>query len=106
MAKKQKDQIGQHQKVNAISESKTSEWLFLGPILILTFILYSGTLKNYFIINWDDDGYTLHQCHVGGVGQDGQSRRGARLHVAVDLATLQAKHLRDVLEPHAISVAV
>ena len=36
----------------------------------------------------DDDGYALHQCHVGGVGQDGQSRCGARLHVAVDLATL------------------
>ena len=38
--------------------------------------------------HWDDDGYALHQCHVGGVGQDGQSRCGARLHVAVDLATL------------------
>ncbi len=36
----------------------------------------------------DDDGHALHQCHVGGVGQDGQSRCGARLHVAVDLATL------------------
>lgn len=54
----------------------------------------------------DDDGHALHQCHVGGVGQDGQSRCGARLHVAVDLATLQAKHLRDVREPHAVSVAV
>ena len=38
--------------------------------------------------HWDDDGHALHQCHVGGVGQDGQSRRGARLQVAVDLATL------------------
>ena len=27
-------------------------------------------------------------------------------HVAVDLAALQAKHFRDVLEPHAIRVAV
>ncbi len=38
--------------------------------------------------HWDDDGHALHQCHVSGVGQDGQSRCGARLHVAVDLATL------------------
>ena len=28
------------------------------------------------------------------------------LHVAVDLATLKAKHLRDVREPYAVSVAV
>src|SRR5438105_1084701 len=54
----------------------------------------------------DDDGHALHQRDVGGVGQDGQSRCGARLQVAVDLAALQAKHFRDVLEPHAISVAV
>lgn len=47
-------------KANAISERKTSEWLFLAPILILTFILYSSTLKNYFIINWDDDGYIIN----------------------------------------------
>lgn len=36
---------------------------------------------------------------MGGVGQDGQSRWGARPHVAVGPASLEAKHLRDVLEP-------
>src|SRR5437660_1440976 len=54
----------------------------------------------------DDDGNALHQRDVGGVGQDGQSRRGAWLHVAVDLAALQAEHLRDMFEPYAIGVAV
>src|SRR6266404_546745 len=39
----------------------------------------------------DDDGHALHQRDVGGVGQDGQARGGARLHVAVDLAALQAE---------------
>src|SRR6266404_4905959 len=54
----------------------------------------------------DDDGHALHQRDVGGVGQDGQARGGARLHVAVDLAALQAEHFRDVLEPDAVGVAV
>src|SRR6266702_4464753 len=54
----------------------------------------------------DDDGNALHQRDVGGVGQDGQSRCGAWLHVAVDLAALQAEHLRDMFEPYAIRVAV
>lgn len=60
MAKKQKDQKNRNKNENAISGSNTSEWLFLAPILILTFILYSTTLKNYFIINWDDDGYIIN----------------------------------------------
>lgn len=38
--------------------------------------------------HWDDDGHALHQYHVSGIGQDGQSRCGARLHVTVNLATL------------------
>ena len=54
----------------------------------------------------DYDGHALHQRYVGGVGQDGQSRCGAWLHVAVDLAALQAEHLRDMFEPYAIGVAV
>lgn len=33
---------------------------FLAPILILTFFIYSNTFKNYFIINWDDDGYIIN----------------------------------------------
>src|SRR5258708_8483234 len=54
----------------------------------------------------DDDGHALHQRDVGGVGQDGQARCGARLHVAVDLAALQAEHLRDMFEPYDIAVTV
>src|SRR5262249_60736155 len=54
----------------------------------------------------DNDGHALHQRNVRGVGQDGQSRCGARLDVPVDLAAFQTKRFRDVLEPHPIRVAV
>lgn len=60
MAEKQKNKKLPNKKENAIVGSNTSEWLFLAPILILTFFLYSTTLKNYFIINWDDDGYIIN----------------------------------------------
>src|ERR1019366_4378594 len=60
MAEKKGNQKLPNKKANNISGSNTSEWLFLAPILILTYILYSGTLKNYFIINWDDDGYIIN----------------------------------------------
>ncbi len=43
-----------------VVESNTSVWLYLAPVLILTFILFSNTFKNYFIINWDDDGYIIN----------------------------------------------
>lgn len=58
MAKKKENQQSQNKKAAAVSN--TSEWIFLAPILILTFFLYSTTLKNYFIINWDDDGYIIN----------------------------------------------
>jgi hypothetical protein len=48
----------------------------------------------------------LATLNVRGVGQDGQSRFRASLHVAVNLATFQAKHFRNMFESHAISVAV
>ena len=60
MAEKKGNQKLPNKKANDISESNTSVWLFLAPILIFTFILYSTTLKNYFIINWDDDGYIIN----------------------------------------------
>ena len=43
---------------------------------------------------------------MGGVGQDGQARCGARPEIAVGPAALQAEHLRDVLEPDAIGIAM
>ncbi len=58
MAKKKENQQSQNKKEATVG--KTSEWIFLGPILILTFFLYSSTFKNYFIINWDDDGYIIN----------------------------------------------
>ena len=46
---KHKKQPAQTSKV--VSEKEIAAWLYLTPVLILTFILYSTTLKNYFIIN-------------------------------------------------------
>ena len=43
---------------------------------------------------------------MGCVGQDGESRFRVRPHVAVQIAPLEAIHFRDVVESHAVSVAV
>jgi protein O-mannosyl-transferase len=60
MAEKKKAQKPSNKKSSDLSGNKASFWFSLTPVLILTFILYSGTLKNYFIINWDDDGYIIN----------------------------------------------
>ncbi len=38
--------------------------IILGFIILLTFIVFSNTLKNGFIVNWDDDGYILNNAAV------------------------------------------
>jgi protein O-mannosyl-transferase len=60
MAENKKNQKPSAKSATNISENSTSTWVFLAPVLILTFVLYSGSLKNYFIINWDDDGYIIN----------------------------------------------
>lgn len=56
--KKHKKQPAQTSKV--VSKKNIAAWLYLAPVLVLTFILYATTLSNYFIINWDDDGYIIN----------------------------------------------
>ena len=53
----------------------------------------------------DDNGHAVHQRNVCCVGQNCQSRRRARLHVAMDLAALQPEHFRDLIEQYTVGVA-
>lgn len=43
-----------------VAETSTPDWVYLIGVLLLTFFVFSPTLKNYFIINWDDDGYIIN----------------------------------------------
>jgi len=48
----------------------------------------------------NDRRHAVHQRDVGGVGQNGQSRFWVRMHVAVQISTLETVHLGNVIEPH------
>ena len=54
----------------------------------------------------DDRLPTVHQRDVCCIGQNSQSGLRARPQVAVNLVALEAEHFRDVIEPHAVGIAV
>ena len=61
MATKSKKQKQTSVEENTIkSNTANSSWVYLVPVLLFTFIVFSPSLKNYFIINWDDDGYIIN----------------------------------------------
>ena len=60
MSKKIKNKQASQQLSKSAKGGSAPVWIYLIPVLILTFLIYSNTLKNYFIINWDDDGYIIN----------------------------------------------
>lgn len=44
--------------------SKRTERLLLAGLLVLVFLVYAGSLKNGFILNWDDNGYVTENPHL------------------------------------------
>lgn len=74
--------------------------------LLHVYLLLLGLRIEKVVYHRDDNGHALHQRNVCCVGQYGQSRCRARPHVAMNIAALQAKHFRNVIEPYAIGIAM
>jgi len=54
----------------------------------------------------DDACHAVHQRNVGCVGQNCQSRFRVLAHIAVQISAFEAVHFSDVVEPHAVGIAV